>query len=97
MLLTLQHDRLTSFLLPFAGLERERILNGTDKLGLPVTAEDVYRISLQHKEKKRRVHRKSHGVIGFQELSKTIALRWKALTEEQRRVFVSCMRVRKEK
>mmetsp|Transcript_17530 Transcript_17530/g.40827 ORF Transcript_17530/g.40827 Transcript_17530/m.40827 type:complete len:336 (-) Transcript_17530:115-1122(-) len=71
----------------FTGLERERILNGTDKLGLPVTAEDVYRISLQHKEKKRRVHRKSHGVIGFQELSKTIALRWKALTEEQRRVF----------
>ncbi|KAL7559368.1 hypothetical protein ACA910_008244 [Epithemia clementina (nom. ined.)] len=61
-------------------LERKRILDGTDILHLPITREDLHQICLGHKKTKaRRVHRKSHGKIGFGDLARTIAGRWKKL------------------
>eukprot|EP00523_Entomoneis_sp_CCMP467_P015432 CAMPEP_0168781688 /NCGR_PEP_ID=MMETSP0725-20121227/8765_1 /TAXON_ID=265536 /ORGANISM="Amphiprora sp., Strain CCMP467" /LENGTH=374 /DNA_ID=CAMNT_0008831573 /DNA_START=29 /DNA_END=1153 /DNA_ORIENTATION=+ len=71
----------------FTAFERERILNGTDQLGLPATVADAQRISAQQKARKRRQHRKSHGKISFQELSRRIAERWKKLPEAERKVF----------
>ena len=48
---------------------------------------DIQRIALQHKIKKKRVHRKSHGKYTFQELSKMIAKSWKDLPHEQKQLF----------
>lgn len=72
---------------------REQILNGTD---FKATAEDAARMSAQHKTKKRREHRKSHGKISFQDLSKMIAQRWKDLAEDQKQVFEEQAMLEKE-
>ena len=84
------------FLIIVAGWERERILNGTDKLGLQVTMKDVKRIAEQHKSKKKRQHRKSHGLITFQELSRIIANRWRELPMAERQLFEDQAAVEKE-
>ncbi|KAL7573332.1 hypothetical protein ACA910_011695 [Epithemia clementina (nom. ined.)] len=68
-------------------LERKRILDGTDSLGLPITIEDLKQVSDEHKKKGKRVHRKTHGKIGFRELARTVANRWKKLDEDTRRVL----------
>ena len=84
------------FLIIVAGWERERILHGTDKLGLQVTMKDVKRIAEQHKGKKKRQHRKSHGLITFQELSRIIANRWRELPMAERQLFEDQAAVEKE-
>jgi hypothetical protein len=48
------------------------------------------------KAKKRR-HRKSHGKIGFADLAKTIAEKWKTLDAESRKVFEACAAKEKER
>ena len=64
---------------------RERILSNT--VEDPVTLEEVQAVALQQKVKKRRKHRKTHGLIGFQELSKRIAARWKEIPPWERKLF----------
>jgi len=71
----------------FTVFARERIFNGTDHLDVPATVEDVQRISLQNKLRKRREHRRTGGDIAFHDLSNTIIHRWKTLAEEERTLF----------
>mmetsp|Transcript_6811 Transcript_6811/g.17555 ORF Transcript_6811/g.17555 Transcript_6811/m.17555 type:complete len:265 (+) Transcript_6811:115-909(+) len=71
----------------FFQLERKRILNGTDGLHLPITSEELRTVSIEHKDKPKRVHRKTHGKIGFRELARTIASRWKKLDRETRQLL----------
>jgi hypothetical protein len=74
----------------FFQLERERILSGED-IKKQVTAEQVAKVCFQHKLKKeKRRHRKTHGKIGFAELARTIANRWKGLSDEGKVVFDNC-------
>ena len=60
------------------------------------TPEDAARMSMQHKTKQRRQHRKSHGLISFQDLSKMIAQRWRDLPEYQKKVFEDQAALEKE-
>ena len=57
---------------------------------------DVKRIAEQHKGKKKRQHRKSHGLITFQELSRIIANRWRELPMAERQLFEDQAAVEKE-
>jgi hypothetical protein len=67
----------------FFQLERERLIAGTTDR--PFTAEDVERVAIARRiadkqpEKPKRKHRKSHGMITFAELARTIANKWKLL------------------
>jgi hypothetical protein len=71
----------------FYTLERKRILAGTDTLGLPVTVEELVRARREHKTKPKRLHRKTHGKIGFMELNRRIGKRWKKLTASEKAIF----------
>jgi hypothetical protein len=81
----------------FFQLERKRILAGTDGQGLPVTSEEIHRIIKEHNAKGKRLHRKSHGKIGFRELARTIANRWKKLDDETKKLLDKVTLVEKEK
>ncbi|KAL7573326.1 hypothetical protein ACA910_011689 [Epithemia clementina (nom. ined.)] len=71
----------------FFQLERKRILDGTDFLGLAITLEDLKHVRDEHKRKGKRVHRKTHGKISFRELARTVANRWKQLDENTRKLL----------
>lgn len=43
----------------------------------------------EERRKRKRPHRKSHGMIAFQELASTIAQRWRALPDERRAFYLS--------
>eukprot|EP00522_Entomoneis_paludosa_P001024 CAMPEP_0172474290 /NCGR_PEP_ID=MMETSP1065-20121228/69282_1 /TAXON_ID=265537 /ORGANISM="Amphiprora paludosa, Strain CCMP125" /LENGTH=855 /DNA_ID=CAMNT_0013232469 /DNA_START=146 /DNA_END=2715 /DNA_ORIENTATION=+ len=58
----------------FFQIERKRILDGTDVLKLPITPTDVVNILFEHQNKKKRLHRKSHGKISFRGLARTVKL-----------------------
>ena len=77
-------------------LERQRILDGTDGLDLPITAVELQQVSAQHKRKGKRSHRKSHGKISFRDLARTVAARWKELSHETRQVLEEQATVEKE-
>jgi len=66
--------------------EREKIV--TNAPDTPVTLESL-KIDSTRKLKKRR-HRKSHGKIGFADLARKIAEKWKTLDKESRSVFEAC-------
>ena len=68
-------------------LERKRILDGTDQANLPVTVEELRVVSLAHKNAPKRIHRKTHGKIGFRDLARTIANRWKKLDKSTRQLL----------
>ncbi|KAL7567245.1 hypothetical protein ACA910_016714 [Epithemia clementina (nom. ined.)] len=71
----------------FFQIERKRILNETDSLELPITLNDIQAIRIEHKmkEKVRRLHRKSHGKIGFCDLARTVSRRWKVIDKATRK------------
>ncbi|KAL7573331.1 hypothetical protein ACA910_011694 [Epithemia clementina (nom. ined.)] len=71
----------------FFQLERKRILDGTDSLGLAITLADLKHVRDEHKRKGKRVHRKTHGKISFRELARTVANRWKQLDENTRKLL----------
>ena len=96
----------------FFKLERKRILNNTDHLNLPLTNEEIRGIIAEHKVQGKRAHRKTHGKIGFKELARTIAGRWKKLDsttkallerhalvekEEHRKIFKAWKKRQKER
>jgi len=51
----------------------------------------------EHVAGKKRVHRKTHGKIGFAEMARIIGGRWKALGEEEKEEFVEVAAVEKER
>ena len=70
----------------FFQLERKRILSGKDRLQMPITRQEVQATCREHRTKQnqvkpRRVHRRTHGKIGFADLARTIAARWRALDD----------------
>ena len=68
--------------------ERQRILAKRDFPGAPpATLADVQRVAYQNQFKKRRQHRKTEGLIGFQALSNLIATRWRNLSPSERALF----------
>ena len=74
----------------FFQLERENILKGEEDQNY--TYKNVAKIALIHyKEcrlgKPKRKHRKSHGVIGFRELARLIAQKWKKLDNTVKELF----------
>jgi hypothetical protein len=78
----------------FFQLERERIITGDEVK--EVNPEDVTNVCVQHKKKKeKRRHRKTHGVIGFADLARAIANRWKTLDKPSRRVYDDCAAIEK--
>jgi len=80
----------------FFHVERQRIIDGTDHLPLDVSAVEVRDIINKHKAKTKRVHRKTHGKISFQELNATIAMRWKKLSGSARCVLEEQAKIEKE-
>jgi hypothetical protein len=66
--------------------EREKIVSNAPDI--PVTLESL-KIDPRRPPKKRR-HRKSHGKIGFADLTRRIAERWKSIDPESRSVFEAC-------
>jgi hypothetical protein len=77
-------------------VEHKRILDGTDKPGLQITPEEIQCIVLAHKRKAVRSHRRSHGKIGFRELSDEIALRWKVISLQDRQVLEEQVKTEKQ-
>ena len=74
---------------------RKKIIEGTHLDGIPATVQEVQQISLQHKTKTKRVHRKTHGKYTFQELSRIIAAGWKELPQDQKVVFEDQAKIEK--
>lgn len=52
---------------------------------------------IEHEQGKKRVHRKTHGKIGFADMAKIIGSKWKVLPQEERDEFVKIAVVEKEK
>jgi HMG-box domain len=73
--------------------EREKIVTKDENVSLDYI---VSTISVKQKPLKRR-HRKSHGIIGFAELARTIANRWKSLDESQKMLYEEKAAIEKEK
>jgi len=73
--------------------EREKLVSNAPDT--PVTLESL-KVDPVRKPKKRR-HRKSHGKIGFADLARTIAEKWKTLDAESRKVFEACASKEKER
>jgi len=74
----------------FFQLERENILKGEEDQNY--TFDNIARIALIHYKqcrlgKPKRKHRKSHGVIGFRELARVIAQKWKKLSDSIKDLF----------
>lgn len=74
----------------FFQLERENIINGQE--GQNYTFDNAARVAMIYFEKRfadqpKRKHRKSHGKISFAELARTIANKWRALTQVDRDIF----------
>ena len=74
----------------FFSLERDRLIAKEEER--MYTKEDVNRVL---RKADGRPHRKSHGQIGFHELTKTVCARWKKLTPKDKAVFSE--RAKKEK
>lgn len=73
--------------------EREKIITGDDDVNL----EDMlFRVKNTGKPTKRR-HRKSHGMIGFAQLAKTIAEKWKVLDQTEKAVYEAKAAIEKGK
>mmetsp|Transcript_27979 Transcript_27979/g.65789 ORF Transcript_27979/g.65789 Transcript_27979/m.65789 type:complete len:575 (-) Transcript_27979:256-1980(-) len=51
----------------------------------------------EQEQGKKRVHRKTHGKIGFAEMAKIIGAKWKILPQEEREEFVKIAVIEKEK
>jgi hypothetical protein len=71
----------------FFQVTRKRILDGTDKLGLPITPEEVQAVVFAYKRQPKRKHRKTHGRISFRDLSAAVAQRWKLIRFHDRKVL----------
>lgn len=80
----------------FFKVERKRILEGTDQAGLPMTIEELRQTIQEHKKQGKRQHRKTHGKIGFRELARAIASRWKKLDAATKQLLEDQARVEKE-
>jgi len=72
----------------FFQFERQRIIDGTDKEGAPISPRLVHDILNRKKADKdktskrnKRLHKKTHGKISFQALARTIGSRWKGSAE----------------
>jgi hypothetical protein len=73
----------------FFQLERERLVTGDDQKN--VLLEDISAICDQHKQKKaKRKHRKTHGKIGFADLARTIAGKWRNLKPPVKAMYEGC-------
>lgn len=75
--------------------EREKLVSDAPDDETPVTLESL-KVDPTRKPNKRR-HRKSHGKIGFADLARTIAEKWKSLDAEQRTVYEACAAKEKER
>ena len=71
----------------FYAYERKRILAGVDMDDSPISIKELLRIRRDHKISGKRSHKKSHGMIGFQELNRRISQSWKALSDDKRMIF----------
>jgi len=70
----------------FFQLARERLIAGSDDW--TISERDVAGIKRESKtDKPKRKHRKTHGKIGFKDLAKMIAVRWKELEPKTRTLF----------
>jgi hypothetical protein len=73
----------------FFQLERERLVSGDPEKN--VLLEDISAVCDQHKQKKaKRKHRKTHGKIGFADLARTIAARWRNLKPQTKSMYEGC-------
>jgi hypothetical protein len=80
----------------FFRLDRERIVKGLEEK--KITEEDVAKISTETNDgQEKRVHSKSHGKIGFRDLSRVIGQRWKALDAETKTLFQQRAAAEKER
>jgi HMG (high mobility group) box len=87
----------------FFRLERDRLLNSegdTDPNEIQeITPEIVSKISVmrRYSDGKKRQHRKTHGKVGFNELTKIISEKWKKLPSATKELFEERAVVEKEK
>jgi hypothetical protein len=73
--------------------EREKIITKDENLSLDHV---LWKIRVSQKPLKRR-HRKSHGMIGFAELARTIAEKWKNLDNSQKLIYEKRAAIEKDK
>ncbi|KAL7580421.1 hypothetical protein ACA910_004443 [Epithemia clementina (nom. ined.)] len=72
----------------FFQVQRKRVLEGTDILGLPMSSEDIRTVREEHQMKRgKRIHRKTHGKIGFRDLARLVAKRWKHVDTDTRQLL----------
>ena len=75
--------------------ERAKLVSDAPDVETPVTLESL-KVDPTRQPNKRR-HRKTHGKIGFADLARTIAEKWKSLDAEQRTVYEACAAKEKER
>lgn len=87
-------------------VQRFLLINDRPDIQSPDEADEILREADQVLElskntdtntKRKRLHRKTHGKIGFSEMGKTIGLRWKACHVEMKRHFEKLAREEKKK
>jgi hypothetical protein len=78
----------------FFQLERERLVTGDAQKN--VLREEIRAVCEMHKLKKeKRKHRKTHGKIGFADLARTIASRWRSLKPSTKSMYEECASIEK--
>lgn len=83
----------------FFQIERKRILAGIDEnKHHPIIREEMLAVIKEWKSKpNKRRHRRSHGKIGFEELSRKVASKWKVLDSESLHVIRTQAQIEKER
>lgn len=81
----------------FFQVQRKRILEGIDHLDLPIGSNDVRTVADEYKARHgKRLHRKTHGKIGFRELARIVASRWKNIDRDTKRILEAAAQEEKE-
>mmetsp|Transcript_12435 Transcript_12435/g.16345 ORF Transcript_12435/g.16345 Transcript_12435/m.16345 type:complete len:233 (+) Transcript_12435:75-773(+) len=75
--------------------QRKRILEGRGNVRVPVSPQEVRDTLMEYRARGKRVHCKTHGVIGFRQLATTVADRWKNLDRESQWVLKQQAKIEK--
>jgi hypothetical protein len=84
----------------FFQLERQRLIDGEEERDFSV--QELVRLvikqrQLRNEPKPKRKHRKAHGKIGFAELARTVAAKWKKLHISEKAMFEDCAIMEKQR
>lgn len=77
---------------------RRRILRENDHIDREVTPEEIQELLIEHRNKKgKRLHRRTHGKVGFRELTTRISGKWKKADSQTLKILSEFAAIEKEK